>query len=209
MLVFLLDCRPMASEPETIKHCRYDPSMSKRTRKPQVVTEISVNQDYELAEDSNSIHSSSISSLIQEDELFKVSNGIHHLSLGSLDQVDELLKVNNGIHQSSLRSPDQGADFQNDNSGIHRSSLKELMNQGNGQEKVANTGTDQVENIGGEMRAAMSEAKSSLALVPMQGDGSAGVKKRGMMNRYVKVLSHLIKVKRESKKKSVVPLLKQ
>ena len=173
----------MATGPETIKHRRYDPSMSKRTRKPQVAAEISVNQGGELAKDSNSIHSSSVSSLTCEDEPLKVSNGIHHSSLRSLDHQDD--------------------ELQNDSDGIHRSSLKELMNQGNKQKKVADAETDQV-----EIRAAMSEDKNSLALVPTQGDGMAGAKKRGMVNRYVKMLSHLIKVKRESKKKSVVPLLK-
>jgi len=208
VLVLLLDCRSMASGYETNNHRHYDPSMSKRTRKAQVVTKVCVNQDDELSKDSNSIHSSSVSSLTPEDELLKVSKGIHHLSPSSLDQEDEPLKVSNGIHHSSLTSPDQDDDLQIDSNGIHRSSLKELMNQGNGQEKVANTENDQDDDIGGEMRTTMSEDKSSLALVPMQGDGIAGVKKRGMVSRYVKVLRHLIKVKQESKKKSIVLLLK-
>ncbi|ONK69475.1 uncharacterized protein A4U43_C05F23340 [Asparagus officinalis] len=174
----------MASKPELIKHRHYDPSMSKRTRKPQLATKVSLNRDDELPKESNSINNSSDSSLNQEDDLLKEKNIFHQLSLISLDQDDELQK---------------------DDNGIPRSSLKELMNHGNGREEVANTETNQGDEIGGEMTAAISEDKNGLALVPIQGEG--GVKRGGMMSRYVKVLSHFIKAK-HSKKKTGIRLLK-
>lgn len=178
----------MASEAALGKHRHYDPSMSKRTRKPQVVEKVFPDQDVELPRYCNSINGSSVSSLNLDDELVKDSNDVHQLSLGALDLGDELQK---------------------DSNDVHRSSLKELMNEGTGLEKVTDTKTDVGDEVCSEMQeAAVSKDKNSLALVSMKGEGVVGVKTGGMVSRYVKVLSHLIKVKRGSKKKTVPGLLK-
>lgn len=124
----------MANEPELIKLRRYDPSMSKRTRKPRIETQISLNQDYE---DVEGIYSSACS-LNQEDDMLENTNGISQLSLSFSDQDDKL---------------------QNDGNGIHRSSLRELMNQGNGQEKVSNADSNKGDKVGSGKKEAMSGTK--------------------------------------------------
>ncbi|KAJ0966274.1 hypothetical protein J5N97_027412 [Dioscorea zingiberensis] len=117
-------CETMASEFELKKH-RYDPSMSRRTRKPS-------------------------SCIAKESELQKSSNGFNHVS------------------------------------------LKELMNEGEDKEKAEeNSGT---------------ETKKNLSIVARKSEGGEGVKMSGIMSRYAKILNHMIKAKRETKKRTTVKL---
>lgn len=141
----------MASKCEPIKQRRYDPSMSRRTRKPTSTTTTKISQD-------------------EGEELQKKSND-----------------------------------------GFHRVSLKELLKESKGEK--AENGTTEAEsgtvqdNVDGKKLMEAAAVEKSLPIVRKQGEGMEGAKMAGLVTRYAKVLNHLIKVKRSSKKKNVVQLL--
>ncbi|KAJ4711719.1 Protein phosphatase Slingshot 1 like [Melia azedarach] len=88
-----------------------------------------------------------------------------------------------------------------------RKSLKQLIN-GNEKSKVNTDEESRGKNSLGEH---FTEEEKQLQLVKTQQQNSVeGVKLKGMVNRYVKVLSHLIKMKRDprigSRKKHVLQL---
>ncbi|XP_039131392.1 uncharacterized protein LOC120267774 [Dioscorea cayenensis subsp. rotundata] len=79
--------------------------------------------------------------------------------------------------------------------GENRVSLKELMNEGNEGGKAKENATF--------------EMKKNMSIVVRQGEAGEGGKMSGIMSRYTKILSHLIKAKRETKKRANVKLFLQ
>ncbi|XP_068649352.1 uncharacterized protein [Aristolochia californica] len=74
-----------------------------------------------------------------------------------------------------------------------RRSLKELMNGDEGDKIVESESRNHVNSLGQRFM----EEEKNLALVPRQGECTEGSKFTGMVSRCVKVLNHLMKVKRE------------
>ncbi|XP_077226175.1 uncharacterized protein LOC143859336 [Tasmannia lanceolata] len=100
----------------------------------------------------------------------------------------------------TIRSPDQNGDqesmvpstwVEGKDNGLDRRSLKELMEgevrEKHGEAKQCNS-----------LAHHFIEEEKHLPLAKKQGDCLEGAKLTGMVNRYVKVLNHLIKVKRDS-----------
>nr|XP_010935492.2 uncharacterized protein LOC105055395 [Elaeis guineensis] len=101
-------------------------------------------------------------------------------------------------------SQDEDEDLQKkSNNGFHHVSLKELMKESNGEKAESRTG----QGNGDGMKLMETAAEKNLPIVRKQGEGIEGVKMAGLVSRYAKVLNHLIKVKRSSKKKNVVQFL--
>lgn len=140
----VLESKIMASECEPTKQRRYDPSMSRRTRKPPTTTSTNKSSQDE-----------------DEEPQKKISDGFHHAS------------------------------------------LKELMKESNGEKAESRTG----QGNGDGMKLIETAAEKNLPIVRKKGEGIEGAKMGGLVCRYAKVLNHLIKVKRSSKKKNIVQLL--
>ncbi|KAG9456397.1 hypothetical protein H6P81_000905 [Aristolochia fimbriata] len=77
-----------------------------------------------------------------------------------------------------------------------RRSLKELMKGDEGEKSGKSGGGHHVNSLGQRFM----EEEKNLPLVPRQGESTEGSKFAGMVSRYVKVLNHLIKVKRERRR---------
>ncbi|KAM0943672.1 hypothetical protein DsansV1_C13g0124641 [Dioscorea sansibarensis] len=83
-------------------------------------------------------------------------------------------------------------ELQRSSSGENHVSLKELLHEGNEGGKAKENATF--------------EMKKNMSIVARQGEGG---KMSGIMSRYTKILSHLIKAKRDTKKRATVKLLLQ
>ncbi|XVF75044.1 hypothetical protein PTKIN_Ptkin13bG0157500 [Pterospermum kingtungense] len=107
--------------------------------------------------------------------------------------------------QSSPRTGDQH--HQEELESDHRKSLKQLINgDENGKEIISSSGRSSLSHH-------FTEEEKQLQVVKKNQQDNSGVKLKGMMSRYAKVLSHLVRVKREPhigsrKKKHLLRLTK-
>ncbi|XP_019055621.1 PREDICTED: uncharacterized protein LOC109115737 [Nelumbo nucifera] len=180
----------MGSESNLNKR-HYDLSMSKRTRKP-VKLEGSNRQAITVRHPEKRNHPTT--------EVDEEKDNYKSQTENSSSRVVEERK-------NAKCSPTPGVDGKEDTTD-HRS-VKELIN-GNGEGEVKRgQGSRSSGNSLGH-RFTFTEEKQLQLVTKQQGEGTEGVKTGGMVSRYVKALSHLIKVKRDphlgSRKKHVLRL---